>query len=212
LVQISAGYNYSETEIFCFPGDYTDQVLLGYQPGQMVEPDGLRNVGLITAQPFDPADSPRELHHTLRFVECLKLLKYSVCLRNAQKLVSQPFDVTLQLIIPLLHGRSTRLPVHLILPNKLFYSFNNNRFDAIGRSVKRYASYIEMGHGITSGSNVNQNHTTKPYEGKFKSFRTSRLERELQMVQLSATTCSCIAILWVSLMSFAAITLCVASQ
>jgi hypothetical protein len=32
------------------------------------------------------------------------------------------------------------------------------------------------------------------------------------MVQLSATSCSCIAILWVSLVSFAAITLCVASQ
>jgi hypothetical protein len=33
-----------------------------------------------------------------------------------------------------------------------------------------------------------------------------------QMVQLSATRCSCKAILWVSLVSFAAITLCVASQ
>jgi hypothetical protein len=33
------------------------------------------------------------------------------------------------------------------------------------------------------------------YEGVSKSFRTSRLERELQMVQLSATRCSCIAIL-----------------
>jgi hypothetical protein len=32
------------------------------------------------------------------------------------------------------------------------------------------------------------------------------------MVQLSATRCSCIAILWVSLVSFAAITLCVTSQ
>jgi hypothetical protein len=32
------------------------------------------------------------------------------------------------------------------------------------------------------------------------------------MVQLYATRCSCIAILWVSLVSFAAITLCVASQ
>jgi hypothetical protein len=32
------------------------------------------------------------------------------------------------------------------------------------------------------------------------------------MVQLSATRCSCIAILWVSLMSFASITLCLASQ
>jgi len=32
------------------------------------------------------------------------------------------------------------------------------------------------------------------------------VERELQVVQLSATRCSCIAILWVSLASFAAIT------
>jgi hypothetical protein len=45
-----------------------------------------------------------------------------------------------------------------------------------------------------------------------KSFRNGRLEWGLQMIQLSATRCSCIAILWVSLVSFAAITLCVASQ
>jgi hypothetical protein len=32
------------------------------------------------------------------------------------------------------------------------------------------------------------------------------------MIQLSATRCSCIAIFWVSLVSFATITLCVASQ
>jgi hypothetical protein len=50
------------------------------------------------------------------------------------------------------------------------------------------------------------------YEGVSKSFRTGRLERELQMLQLSATRCSCIAILWVSLVSFAAIILCVDSQ
>jgi len=50
------------------------------------------------------------------------------------------------------------------------------------------------------------------YEGVPKSFWTGRLERELQMVQLSDTRCSCIAILWVRLASFAAITLCVASQ
>jgi hypothetical protein len=50
------------------------------------------------------------------------------------------------------------------------------------------------------------------YEGVSKSFRTGRLEGELQMVQLSATRCNCIAILWVSLVSFAAITLYVASQ
>jgi hypothetical protein len=45
-----------------------------------------------------------------------------------------------------------------------------------------------------------------------RSFRTGRLERELQMVQLSATRCSCDTILWVSLARFAAITLCVAPQ
>jgi hypothetical protein len=50
------------------------------------------------------------------------------------------------------------------------------------------------------------------YEGVSKSFRTGLLERELQMVRLSATRCSCIAILSVILESFAAITLCVVSQ
>jgi hypothetical protein len=50
------------------------------------------------------------------------------------------------------------------------------------------------------------------HEGVSKSFRTGRLEQELKMVQLSATRCSYIAILWVSLVSFAATTLCVASQ
>jgi hypothetical protein len=50
------------------------------------------------------------------------------------------------------------------------------------------------------------------YEGVSKSFRTCRLERELHMIQLSATRCSCIAILWVSVVSFVAITLCIASQ
>jgi len=51
------------------------------------------------------------------------------------------------------------------------------------------------------------------YESVSKSFRTGRLEQELQMAQLSTTRYSCIAILWVSLvLSFAAIALCVASQ
>jgi hypothetical protein len=50
------------------------------------------------------------------------------------------------------------------------------------------------------------------YEDLSKSFWTGLLERELQTVQLSATRCSCIAILWVSLVSFAAITLCLVSQ
>jgi hypothetical protein len=50
------------------------------------------------------------------------------------------------------------------------------------------------------------------YEAVSKSFRTGLLEREPQMLQLSATKCSYIAILWISLVSFAAITLCAAFQ
>jgi hypothetical protein len=49
-------------------------------------------------------------------------------------------------------------------------------------------------------------------ENQGKLTQTGRLERELQMVQLCATRCSCIAILWASLVSFAAIALRVASQ
>jgi hypothetical protein len=49
------------------------------------------------------------------------------------------------------------------------------------------------------------------YEVVSKTFRIGRLERELQMVQLSSTRCSSIAIFLVSLMSFATITLRVAS-
>jgi hypothetical protein len=50
------------------------------------------------------------------------------------------------------------------------------------------------------------------YEGVSKSFWTSRLKRELQMVQFSATRWNCIAILWLSLVSFAAMTICVESR
>jgi hypothetical protein len=57
-----------------------------------------------------------------------------------------------------------------------------------------------------------QHSDTTEYESVSKSFRTGLLEQELQMVQLSATRCSCFAILWVSIVSFAATTLCVASQ
>jgi hypothetical protein len=71
-----------------FPATEYGEVLSGYQPGQMVERlanqrfedpeeedrDGVRNVGLLSAQPFDPADSPRELHHTL-FLSPLYVIK-----------------------------------------------------------------------------------------------------------------------------------------
>jgi hypothetical protein len=50
------------------------------------------------------------------------------------------------------------------------------------------------------------------YECPSKIFRIGRLERELQMTRLSATKCSCIAILWVSLVNFATTILYIASQ
>jgi hypothetical protein len=50
------------------------------------------------------------------------------------------------------------------------------------------------------------------YEGVSKSFRTGRLERELEMVQISATRYSCIAILWVSPVNFVVMTLFIASE
>jgi hypothetical protein len=68
------------------------RVLTDWYPEDEVR-DGLRNVDLLTAQPFDPADSPRELHHNLSlgydvpvslhdesfpFVLCRKLTKRSV--------------------------------------------------------------------------------------------------------------------------------------
>jgi hypothetical protein len=54
--------------------------------------------------------------------------------------------------------------------------------------------------------------TLSIYVGVSRIFRTCRLELERQMIKFSATRCSCIAILGVSLVSFATVTLCVASQ
>jgi hypothetical protein len=83
-----------------------------------------------------------------------------------------------------------------------------------GKDIK----YVERRYSFVSDFCVcvcvcTHTHThTHTHDGVSKSCRTGRLKRELQMIQLSATRCSCIAILWASLVSFAAITLCVASQ
>jgi hypothetical protein len=66
--------------------------------------------------------------------------------------------------------------------------------------------------GSTDPRIVNFVSRWRKYDSVSKSFRTGRLERELQMVQLSATRCNRVAVLWVSLVTFAAVTLCVASQ
>jgi hypothetical protein len=74
------------------------------------------------------------------------------------------------------------------------------------------ANYKSVCIGKTKVAMVSKYTSSNVYENVYKSFRTGRPERELQTVQLSATRCSCIAILWVSLVSFAYINLCVASQ
>jgi hypothetical protein len=71
----------------------------------------------------------------------------------------------------------------------------------------------ETHHGSVNGYGEYRSFSnSETYEGVSKSFRTGCVERELQIVQLSASRCSYIAILCVGLVSFAAITLCVASQ
>jgi carbonic anhydrase len=61
-------------------------------------------------------------------------------------------------------------------------------------SVKKKVS----GTTLSSSSRIQYSYTTSTspviYEGVTKTFRTCRLEREQQMVQLSATKCSCIGI------------------
>jgi hypothetical protein len=84
------------------------------------------------------------------------------------------------------------------------------------RCYKNYTHTVKFIHLLLYISSCLNNgllqYSTQIYEGVSKSFRTGRLERELQMIQLCATRYSCIAILWVNLVSFAAITLHVASQ
>jgi hypothetical protein len=87
-----------------------------------------------------------------------------------------------------------------VLPMSFFNHLNNNRWKVQSGS----SSLCNFHHPLVTSS-VYLKH--KVWEGVPKSFRTGRLERKLQMVQLPATRCSCIAILWVSLVSFAAITL-----
>jgi hypothetical protein len=52
---------------------------------------------------------------------------------------------------------------------------------------------MSSGYFLSGGTTDTEMSVT--YEGVYKSIRTGCLERELQMVQLSATGCSCIDIL-----------------
>jgi hypothetical protein len=116
------------------------------------------------------------------------------------------------------------IPARVILHNDLMglLRFGNGEFKVtIWRNFKLLLLYMINSNpknffkiiGIGHLSNIwNINLKLFLYNSVSKSFRTGRLERKLQMVQLFATRCSCIAILWISLVSFAAMTLFVASQ
>jgi hypothetical protein len=83
-----------------------------------------------------------------------------------------------------------------------------HRVNCTGSASDLELNMREIGHG----RKFRTHSAAEVYEGLSRSFRTGSLERELQMVQLSTTRCSCIAILWVSLVSSATITLHVAFQ
>jgi len=60
-------------EIVAFPATEYDEVLsLSDEYPEDEDRNDLRNVGLLTAQPFYPADRPRELHH-YKYVHCTKM-------------------------------------------------------------------------------------------------------------------------------------------
>jgi hypothetical protein len=72
----------------------------------------------------------------------------------------------------------------------------------IFKSIHKQCWYNSPSHFSGLNDTCGSRHTY----GVPKSFRNGGLERELEMVQISAMRCSCIVILWVSLVGFAAIT------
>jgi hypothetical protein len=91
--------------------------------------------------------------------------------------------------------------VHITVPNETY------KFPRLSFLVMKRLKRGPAGRGGRSPMTCLMRHKSVS-----KSFRTGHLARELQMVKLSATRCSYIAVLWVSLVSFVAITFCVASQ
>jgi hypothetical protein len=79
-------------------------------------------------------------------------------------------------------------------PVKTLEALAADRTYKLGMSFK-YLRVIRDVRLYSSNTKQVPGKTYDAYEGVSKSFRTGRLERELQMVQLSATRCSCIAIL-----------------
>jgi hypothetical protein len=97
------------------------------------------------------------------------------------------------------------LKICFYLKNKIANIKTNSQRNIAKKSLSSFFDVCHLFQFCTS-------HTVCTTKSVSRSFRTDRLKRELQMVHLSDTRCSCIAILWASSVSFAAITLCVASQ
>jgi hypothetical protein len=97
---------------------------------------------------------------------------------------------------------STSSPTQLRTPFWAHWPKHAHRLDHTGTNT-----FAHLPEHVTKPRTPVSAHRHK-YEGVSKSFRTGRLERELQIVQLSATRCSCVSILWVTLVSFTAITYC----
>jgi hypothetical protein len=128
------------------------------------------------------------------------------------------FVTTLFLATPLSQPHFINMIFQHFLYEVIFVTALHRVFCAYSQSIKVNVDNVPKNRPqvlhFTPYSNQHFQWTYRPslYDGVSISFRTGRLGRELQQIQLSATRCSCIAILWVSLVSFAAITLCVASQ
>jgi hypothetical protein len=91
-----------------------------------------------------------------------------------------------------------------ILNTKLRIRFNSHFYHQCKTHKKRKMLHFSHNKLWRQGLPVMHCSFTKYilYEGVSKSYRSGRLERELQMVQFSANRFSCITALWVSLVSF----------
>jgi hypothetical protein len=80
----------------------------------------------------------------------------------------------------------------------MWYGFNWLRIESSAGCYERSkeSSYTKGWHFVDQMDDCQHlKEGTAKYEGVTKSFRTGRLERELQMVQLCTTRCGCIATL-----------------
>jgi hypothetical protein len=120
------------------------------------------------------------------------LLLFSLCLYLSSLISSCNYMALLERLIDA--WSVGRLPV----------VYGARRFIAVFAGVRHWSlSWVGCIRSVTCFPKI---------EGVSKSFRIGRPERELQMVQLLPTRCSCIAILWARLVSSAIITFNVASQ